>query len=342
MASIPKSTELLIQKVTQAISGEEPGKKITLHNGQVARVVFERRTYQAPVSDDGDRMDEYPRAYVDLGVPRADAAVIAAVTALRGETIAEKEMLYVHRQLPAARWNDAALRTLGTDEPRPEAPSELNGAKEGDVFKGYRFMLADDLLRHFRDDYGERPLTEQVRLVIQVLQRTNEFLEAARRLALCIQHADPSGGLPTTPIKNAERDVRAAELRDIEGLSFVEIGKRLKVKQFSSEKVKGDNRRLREEIVPNGRKILREALGDAGYQEHIKSAKAVRERHRNLSKEERKIEDWAELVRVSGDDMRRMMTGTEEDFAAVAATLDEIQAFQAALARYGHLRLPRE
>lgn len=287
-------------------------------------------------------MDDYPRAYVDLDVPRAEAAVIAAVTTLRGKTIEKKDTLKVHRQLPAARWNDAAMRAVVAGEPRPEEPAELKEATAGDVFAGRKFMLADDLLRHYRDDYGELPAAEQARLVIQVLERTNEFLEAARRLALCIQHADPTGGLPTTPVKNAERDVRAAELRDIEGLSFVEIGKRLGVKQFPSEEHKGDNKRVREEIVPNGRRILREALGDEGYQQHIEFGRAERARRRSLPQDELEIEDWAEMIGVSVEDMRLILEGSEEDILAARLGLDGFQAFMAGLARYGWTKLPKE
>lgn len=148
-------------------------------------------------------------------------------------------------------------------------------------------------MQHYRADYSELSPDEQGRLLIQILGHTNKFLEAARRLVLCIQHADPNEGLPTNPIKNAERDVRAAELREIEKLSFVEIGKKIGVEQFKSEEHKGDNKRVREEIVPNGQRILREALGDAGYQQHIDSGRAERARRRKLSQDELEIEDWA-------------------------------------------------
>jgi hypothetical protein len=221
-------------------------------------------------------------------------------------------------------------------------PPELEGATIGDVFRGYRFKLADDLLRHYRVDYGELSSAEQARLVMQVLGHTNVLLEAARRLALCIQHANPSKGLPSNPIKKANRDVRAAELRDIEGLSYVEIGKRLSVPQFPSEQHKGDNQRVREEIVPNGRMILRTALGDQGYQQHIESAKAEIERRRHMSEEERNIEHWAHLTGIPVEDMRRILTGDEEDSAAAAAKLGEVQVVIARLARYAWTRSPRE
>ena len=110
MGSIPKSTtELLIQKLTQALGGEDAGTKVSLHNGQVARIVIERRRHQDLVSKDEQR-DEYPRAYVNLDMPRVEAAVIAAITTPRGETIEDgKEILKAPRQLLAARWGEAAL-----------------------------------------------------------------------------------------------------------------------------------------------------------------------------------------------------------------------------------------
>jgi hypothetical protein len=59
---------------------------------------------------------------------------------------------------------------------------------------------------------------EQVALTTRFVEHANEFLDALRELFACLQYGDPYRGLPNTPIKQAARDVRSAELRDIEDL----------------------------------------------------------------------------------------------------------------------------
>ena len=91
MGSIPKSTnELLIEKLTEALGSETSAEKFSLHNGQVARMIIERRTHHEPVSED-QQMDDYPRAYVDLDVPVvapcAGFAAISGADRLIGEGV---------------------------------------------------------------------------------------------------------------------------------------------------------------------------------------------------------------------------------------------------------------
>jgi hypothetical protein len=59
---------------------------------------------------------------------------------------------------------------------------EADGATIIDIFDDQRFKFADELVRHYRPDYDNMPPTDQSNLVIQVLERSNEFMEALRRL----------------------------------------------------------------------------------------------------------------------------------------------------------------
>jgi hypothetical protein len=295
MESIPKDLNELVELLKGA-SSEVPGEKFPLTNRQAARVSVERREHLDPATLEKVE-DEYPRAYISLEVPRVEQAIIAAVTALRYERVEKRDMLKVHRQLPAARWTQQALEGLAAGEQEPEEPSSASGATLTDAFEGFRFMLADELIKHYRPDFEDMAPGEQSGLVIQVLERSGEFMEALRRLALTIQHAEPREGLLRSPIKEADRDVRAAELRDIDELSYVEIGKRLGVSQSKYElDVKPyDNHQVRKHVVPNGRAVLKAAWGQDGYARYVESSKVEKQRRRTLSKEELQIERFAEI-----------------------------------------------
>jgi hypothetical protein len=114
MESIPKSATDLLQ-LLQSVAEVESSERFWLDNGQLARISIERR-----VSVDSTTLvreeDEYPRAYVDLDVPRTEQAIVTSVVALRGEKVKKSEMLKVHKQLPAARWIHQALSAWAADE----------------------------------------------------------------------------------------------------------------------------------------------------------------------------------------------------------------------------------
>lgn len=340
MDSIPKDLGELIELLKSA-AVKESGELFRLSDRQMARVIVERREHSAPVTLERV-LDEYPRAHISLDVPRIEQAIIAAVTALRHERVEDREMLKARRQLPAARWTEQALLALAAGEQEPEEPASTAGATIEDAFGGFRFKLADELLGHYRPDFRDMTPDEQSNLIIQVIVSSNKFMDALRNLALTIQHANPNQDLPRSPVKKASRDVRAAELREIDGLSFVEIGKRLSIRQSKHEiTVKPyDNREVRKVIVPNGIRILKAALGQDGYDRYVETSKIERQRHHGLSHEELQIERFAAIVKIPADRMRNLMEVPPEEFKEGAKSLDEQQRFLAEVARAAWQTLP--
>jgi hypothetical protein len=311
MGRIPTDIEALLQLLQSfAERSAKDQKRFRLPNGQQARIRFERGSE-----------DEYPMAKIELETPRIEQAIIAAIVGLKGKHTEKRERLRVRHALSAARWSRALIENLANGGPKPEQAPGLENAKGKDARAGYAYRYAEELLRHYRSEFDSMPQLDQAALVGRVLEKTNRFLEALRELALCVQHAHPYEGLPSSPVKKAARDVKAAELRDIEGLSYVEIGKRIGVQQTTSDPVKSDNYRVRTQVVPSGRAVLVSALGEDGYEEYVASSKEKKDRWASLSEEWREAERFAELLDIEPTSMHLIMTGSEEDFVQEAAKL---------------------
>ena len=263
MKSIPEDIQELLRVLESAARIEdEAASRVQLPKGQSAYLSFEL-----------DEDSGYRSAKLSLETPRVEQAVIAALAALNGR---EVEPRRVRRSIHASEWQQEALRSLTKGEPRPEPSPEVKGAKGGDISAGYSLRYVQLLLRHYRPDFDSMTKEEQVALTTRFVEHANKFLDALRKLSACLQYGDPYRGLPNTPMKQAARDVRAAELRDIEELTYKEIGSRLEVKPYNHDADRNDNTAVRSRCVPNGRNILKKVLGldDEGYNEYIQARKA--------------------------------------------------------------------
>jgi hypothetical protein len=156
---------------------------------------------------------------------------------------------------------------------------------------------------------------EQIALTTRFVEHANEFLDASRKLAVCLQYGHPHRGLPNTPVRQAARDVRAAELRDIEELTYKEIGSRLDVKPYKHDAYRNDNTPVRTLCVPKGRNILKEALGidDEGYDEYVKAREAETQRWSSLPKGWRWAELFAQDAEIPTEKLHRIMICSDED-----------------------------
>lgn len=333
MGSVPEDISELLELLQSEADrhGADPGDRFLLENGQMARLSLERK----------DGVDEYPRAVVSLSVPRLEQAIAAAVVALQAEPVKKEELGRTHLALGAREWTEENIRAMAGGQEKLETPPEPQNAKMKDIFRGSSYDYAVDLLRSYRPNFGEMPPQDRAALVNRVLEKVNPFLEALRGLVATIQHADPYEGLPNSPIKKAGEQIRAAELRDIEGLSNVELGRRFGIPQTGSDEIKNDNSRARERLVKPGRAKLKAAMGEDGYRAYVEESKAERQRWRSLSADARHIEDFAELVGTDAGKMRRIMESPQDEALQETKDFDEKQRFTAALARAAWQTLPR-
>jgi hypothetical protein len=304
---IPEDIQELLQVLESAARTEdETASRVRLPKGQPAQLSFELD------EDSGHR-----RAKLFLETPRVEQAVVAALTALNGRKVDPRR---VRRSIHASEWQQEALRSLTKGEPRPEPPPEIKGATVGDVSAGRSLRYVQLLLRHYRPDFDSMTKEEQVALTTRFVEHANELLDALRKLSACLQYGDPYRGLPNTPMKQAARDVRAAELRDIEELTHKEIGSRLEVKPYKHDADRNDNTAVRTRCVPNGRNILKKVLGldDEGYNEYIKARKVELQRWNPLPKSWKWAELFAQDAGIPTEKLHRILTCSDE------ALIDEI------------------
>jgi hypothetical protein len=311
---IPEDIRELLQVLESATRTEdETASRVRLPKGQSAYLSFEL-----------DEGSGYRSVKLSLETPKLEQAVIAALTALNGR---EVEPLRVRRSIHASETLQEALRSLAKGEPRQEPSPEIKRATVGDVSAGRSLRYVQLLLRHYRPDFDSMAKEEQVALTTRFVEHANEFLDALRKLSDCLQYGHPYRGLPNTPMKQAARDVRAAELRDIDELTYKEIGSRLEVKPYKHDADRNDDTAVRTRCVPNGRNILKKVLGldDEGYNEYIEAKKAEAQKWSSLPKSRKWAELFAQDAEIPTEKLHRIMTCNDEDLIDEISRLkDEI------------------
>jgi hypothetical protein len=214
---------------------------------------------------------------------RTDKAIIAALTALEGRPMDAQRLARVLPEVVPAygesvwdRWT-RTLRERRSDEDLVEA------------LEGLRYHQALDyvltLLRYHRPGFDEMPREERVALVAGTCSYINAFLETLRKLVAFLEHGTPGRRIPAAT-KAAARDVGAAVLKDVDGLTYREIGH------------KGDHPTVRK-MVRRGRRLLEQALGAEGWRVQAEAMRVEAERWSSLSEEEREAVLEAEALGVA-------------------------------------------
>ena len=128
------------------------------------------------------------------------------------------------------------------------------------------------LLRYHRPRFDALPQEDQLGLIEKTCVHINRYLDALRKPTSFLEYGVP-GKRQTLALKDADRDVRAAVRRDVEGLTYREIGRIFAVPPPADFAYKGDHPRVRQ-MVNRGRTILERALGKVGWQEQIREMQA--------------------------------------------------------------------
>ena len=232
---------------------------------------------------DGHRTERGFKGVRILRTPlRTDTAIVAALTALEGNPPPAPERL---------------------DESAVEAFLRLRQPTSGSVdmseqewMKGLLLMSKLDyvvaLLCHFRPEFDDLPRGDQVALVREACKRVNTFLEALQQLTAFLEYGRPGKDLRPA-MEDVERDIQAAELQDIEGLSSVKLGQALGVEAPASDEFKRTNSRALH-IAKRGRRLLIDAFGNEGWQELVERKRAERNHFLSLDAEEQSLIRFAE------------------------------------------------
>ena len=224
---------------------------------------------------------------------RTDKAIIAAMTALEGRPLdtqllsrALPEVLPAYGQSVWERWTKT-LKERRSDKNLVETLEDLRHHQALD------YVLT--LLRYHRPGFDDMPREDRVALVAGTCSYVNALLEALRKLMAFLEHGTPGRRIPAAT-KAAARDVRATVLKDVDGLTYREIGADIGVPPPEYDG-KGDHPTVHK-MVRRGRRILEQALVVEGWRTQVEAMRAEAHRWRSLNEEEQEVEMEAEALGV--------------------------------------------
>jgi hypothetical protein len=302
MESIPENLEALLRSLaSDTLKEDKNSKRVRYSSGQIMRLLLDAtRTEQG-----------YRGADVFVGPSRTEEAYVAAVLALHGEEMdregdiknrqsdemaqASKAILFFEL-MPSGRTDGAARDTVH------QAMRDLHLYKEGpvkatDYVEGLKLTPVYELLRYFRPELDDMSEKERIELLERTIGYINDYLKALRRLTAFLQYGKAGAyeGLPTKPVTQAKKQVRAAEFRELvrtergDPLPYAKIGKLLGEKptpgQMQPHLKRGYETRIKG-MVEHGKGILKQALGEEGYRAYMEEKRAELEHWQTLSKDE--------------------------------------------------------
>src|SRR5215213_2628804 len=206
---------------------------------------------------------------------RTDRAILAALTVLEGRPVdverLHKELPKLERPFEEPFWKQfAVLREVGWRS-------------------GRTLDLVTMLLRYHNPEFDRLTQDEQLELVERASSHVNELLEALSRLAAFLDYGTPNKELRSAK-GEAEKHVRAAILRHVDGLTYMQIAEEMNEPIPKKFKDSGDHVTVRK-WVRLGTEILRAAMGEKAWQARIDAMKAEAERWNNLSEVEQEAEE---------------------------------------------------
>lgn len=250
-----------------------------------------------------DGMRSIKRGYKEVRISdkpiRTDAAIVSALTALEGQSVNAEELRKSLEKSDLSLDESLYMQVLET-----RGTSPLGGHASA-LFLDYVLLL----LRYHRPDFGLLSREEKIGLLVHSCVRVNEFLDALKKLTSYLEYGSPEG-IVKAATRNADKDVRAAVLRDVEGLTYREIGEEVGVPRPKDFEIKGDYARVRQ-MVSRGRRLLVLAIGEDGWRRHIEAMKAEAKRWNSLSEMEQEVEGWIEYG-LPYEEALRMATGGNE------------------------------
>ena len=158
-----------------------------------------------------------------------------------------------------------------------------------------RYLVA--LLRYRRPNFDDYTLDQQLKLVNKHRKHINQFLEKQREHMAFLEYGTPER--TPTPVRRARDQVRAAVLKDVEGLSHLKIAKRLGIditEDYVEDRYK-QHAKIPEvdRLITKGQALLGRLLSrEGGWQTRAEQMKAEAERYRSLDEESRLIARVAE------------------------------------------------
>jgi len=168
---------------------------------------------------------------------------------------------------------------------------------------GYAYVR--HLLRYYRHSFDTLPREEQRDLMDATFERVDAFLKASRQLVEFLEYGVPGRKLRSA-LRDANRDVRAAVLCEVEGLSSPRIAERFGLPMSAAYKNKHEHKGV-EEMIERGRRLLVAALGEQGWKEQVEVMKQDHEWFDSLDDDLRSINLELDKGRLGEAEARRFV-----------------------------------
>jgi hypothetical protein len=161
----------------------------------------------------------------------------------------------------------------------------------------YSLRILVALLKYYRPEFDKYSWEEQLALMEQLCAYVYGLVEAVRKLTAFLEYGTPSG-LPNRAVETLDRDIQAAILKDVEDLTYREIGQELGIPPPRNVDIKGDYSTARM-AVSRGRKYLERALREeGGWSKQAEKMKAEATRWKLLTGKEKLRKTLAEHLRI--------------------------------------------
>jgi hypothetical protein len=161
------------------------------------------------------------------------------------------------------------------------------------------------LLRYHSRGFDELTLEERADLIAETCSHINEFMEVVHKMMTFLEHGKPKRRGPAAT-KVAARDIKAAVLREVDGLTNRQIAEVLCMNVPVDFLIKGDHPTVRK-MVRRGRSALVAALGEEGWRDQAQSMKDEAERWHSRSEIQRRAELEAEALGVPYEEVLKYL-----------------------------------
>src|SRR5215213_2538491 len=266
-------------------------------------------------------------------LPRTDVAILAALTYLEAREV-DVERLERALALLKVPMQDYSLveSVLATLDKGSEGSSGHLAQTDAEEFRkliadlqGWRtleYVVA--LLRHYRPEFDDLPREEKHGLIVGCCRRVNTLLEALRQLGGFLEYGAPDKDL-RAPLEEVERYVRAAELKDVEGLSDRKIGEILGIEPAPSDEIRRQNSNVRH-AVKQGKRLFTDAWGEENWQKRAESKRNESEWFLSLTEEERHLVRFADAEGLSFEEAFLLAREMNEEEKEEQNSVDEPKA----------------
>jgi hypothetical protein len=189
------------------------------------------------------------------GFSKTDMAIVAAVTALEGETVDLNKFMPLRGTDGSIRFVPPQWETMhfASGETFLElARSDPENWAEAPITRPIGYI--ERLIKHFRPEFDDLPLDKRVAFIEETSRRIGKFLESLDELMRHLEYGEPGRNL-RPPAERPDRDVRAAILKDVHGKTYPEVGGLLDIASPPNFELTRAHRNA-ENAVKRGRAIL--------------------------------------------------------------------------------------